>query len=64
MQIRLRLKDIDAFYVKYAMDSRTKYLFSTRAILVKIVEDQNAFEDMNNSQSSWMAAETPQNNNN
>lgn len=43
MQILVRIKEIDVFYARNSMDPRIKYIYATRAILAKIVEQHNDF---------------------
>lgn len=47
MKIAARIKDIDAFYNRSALDPRAKYVYATRSLLAKIVEQQNDFEKIN-----------------
>lgn len=60
MQIQGRIKEIDVFYTKNSMDPRTKYIYSMRAILAKIVEQRNNFEQISfhSAENTWIA-ETP-----
>lgn len=41
MKIAARIKDIDAFYNRSALDPRAKYIYATRSLLAKVVEQQN-----------------------
>jgi hypothetical protein len=41
MKIAARIKDIDAFYNRSALDPRARYIYATRSLLAKVVEQQN-----------------------
>lgn len=41
IQIITRIKQIDVFYAKSALDERAKYIYATRSILAKILQQHN-----------------------
>ena len=47
MQIATRVKQIDEFYSRSALEPRAKYIYATRSLLAKIADQQNDFENIN-----------------
>jgi hypothetical protein len=58
IQIAARLKQIDAFYAKFALDERAKYVYSTRSLLSKILQQNNEFENIHDQEYSPAAMQT------